>query len=276
MTNLETTNSENQNSSPSSSSKTPLALKILEYLSLAAFVCTTIIALVVPDNQTVVVWLASSLALFIFLALTNKQLSQNYRNSAYQSDISQKAELYTYLGFNNNSAQTKPLTPVRQKALQYCQDLIRDYKQTRNNSRNIYYSLQIATVVLSGITPIFVLVDKLDIGIVWLNWLPVIFPAVASIVASVVTSFPFQENWISANATVEKLEAEQEKFVLGVGQLYRCYDSTDEIQSVQKSKKAIENFITQVNNIHLNQLQGSDENKPGEEKPDTAIAAEKN
>ena len=107
----------------------------------------------------------------------------------------------------------------------------------------------------SSLTPILVLVDKLDIGISWFKWLPVIFPAVASIVASVVTSFPFQENSVAANTTVELLEAEQEKFVLGVTEAYRCYDLDDETQRQQKAKQAIENFIIQVNNIHLNQVQ---------------------
>lgn len=87
------------------------------------------------------------------------------------------------------------------------------------------------------------------------KWLPVIFPAVAAIVSSIVTSCPFQENWIEANKTVELLEAEQEKFVLGISQAYRCYDITDAVQRQNKAKKAIENFITQVNNIHLKQIQ---------------------
>lgn len=112
-----------------------------------------------------------------------------------------------------------------------------------------------ATIVFSGITPILVLVDKLDIGLVWFKWLPVIFPALASIVASVVTSFPFQENWISANTAVELLEAEREKFILGVTQAYRCYDIADESQRKKKLKQAIENFINQVNTIHLKQVQ---------------------
>ena len=275
MTNSENTNLENtksaKNSDISSSLTMPFSLKILEYLSLAAFVCAAIIALILQDNRVVVIWVAVFLALFIFLALTNKQLFLKNQNFVNQSDISKKAELYNYLSFSGNLSEKKSVTPARAKALKYCQDLIDDYKRTRNNSRNIYYTLQIATIVLSGITPIFVLIDKLDINIVWLNWLPVIFPAIASIVASVVTSFPFQENWISANTTVEKLEAEQEKFVLGVTKLYRCYDAADELQSQQKSKKAIENFITQVNNIHLKQVEGED--RVAEDRPEKALSA---
>ncbi|AFY57458.1 hypothetical protein Riv7116_5057 [Rivularia sp. PCC 7116] len=148
-----------------------------------------------------------------------------------------------------------PIVPAREKALGYAQELIKDYKKTRAISRNLYYGLQIGTIILSGVTPILVLVDKIQASDTWLKWLPVIFPAVASIVASIVTSFPFQENWISANTTVELLEAEQEKFVLGITPLYRCYDSINENEQEKRAKKSIENFITQVNNIHLNQVQ---------------------
>ena len=257
MTNAETTKPTEELSSSSTSSM-PFSLKMLENLSLASFICASIIALVFQDNRVVVIWAAVLLAIFIFLALTNRQLSRHTRKIFNHPDTIKKAELYDYLSFNSNPSESKPLTPARGKALHYCQEMINDYKLTRDNSRNIYYTLQIATIVLSGITPIFVLVDKLEGGVMWLKWLPVIFPAIASIVASIVTSFPFQENWVSANTTVELLEAEQEKFVLGVSQLYRCYDSTDEIQSQQKAKKAIENFITQVNNIHLKQLQDAE------------------
>ena len=152
--------------------------------------------------------------------------------------------------------------------------MIDDYKTIRGSSRNIYYTLQLATVVFSGITPILVLVDKLDVGISWFKWLPVIFPAIASIVASIVTSFPFQENSVSANTTVELLEAEQEKFILGVTESYRCYDLNDETQRQQKAKQAIENFIIQMNNIHLNQVQ--ELSKPKEEKVEPVQSAESN
>ncbi len=51
------------------------------------------------------------------------------------------------------------------------------------------------------------------------------------------------------------LEAEQEKFILGVTPSYRCYDVSDETQQQQKASQALEHFIVQVNSIHLNQLQ---------------------
>ncbi|WP_336884940.1 DUF4231 domain-containing protein [Nostoc punctiforme] len=138
--------------------------------------------------------------------------------------------------------------------------MIDDYKKIRGVSRNLYYSLQIA-VILSGVTPILVLVDKLEAGQAWLKWLPVLCPAIASIVASIVISFPFQKNSLAANTAVELLEAEQEKFILGVTPPYRCYDISDETQQQQKTSQALEYFIVQVNNIHLNQLQQTSDRK---------------
>jgi hypothetical protein len=85
--------------------------------------------------------------------------------------------------------------------------------------------------------------------------LPVICPAVASIVASIVTSFPFEKNWMAANKAVELLEAEQEKFILGISPAYRCYDISEEGKQQQRVSQAIELFINQVNNIHLQQVQ---------------------
>ena len=243
-------------------------LKIAEYLALAAFVALFLLSRFFPGNQSTVLWETIFLSSFIFLFLTNRKVFQETSKAAQLSELGRKAELYTCLIDPTNSWDNKPINLAREKALRYCQELIDDYKNTRETSRNIYYTFQLATVILSGVTPILVLVDKLEAGQAWLKWLPVICPAVASIVASIVTSFPFQENWISANTTVELLEAEQEKFTLGVTPAYRCYDVTDDAQRQQQAKMAIENFITQVNNIHLKQVQGSGEGQSKEERTD--------
>jgi len=152
-------------------------------------------------------------------------------------------------------SENSQVTSVVEKALRYSQELIDDYKKTRGLARNIYYVLQLGTIVLSGVTPILVLVDELETGSIWLKWLPVICPAIASIVASMVTSFPFQENWISANRVVELLEAEQEKFILGATPAYRYYDIADPAEREKTSRKAIANFIAKVNSIHLKQVE---------------------
>jgi hypothetical protein len=265
-----------ENLSSSSSLQMLSFLKILEYLSLAAFVGVCVLSRVFPDNQLIIIWGAVFLSSFIFLFLTNRQLAQNSRNRSNQLEIKRKAELYSYLLNPSNSLDNNLIIPAREKALRYCQELIDDYKNTRETSRNIYYSFQLATVILSGVTPILVLVDKLEPSQALLKWLPVICPAVASIVASIVTSFPFQENWISANTTVELLEAEQEKFILGVTPAYHCSDLAAEVQHQQIAKMAIENFINQVNEIHLKQIQKPKETQSREQNIEPAQSTESN
>ncbi|WP_341529943.1 DUF4231 domain-containing protein [Nostoc sp. UHCC 0302] len=244
----------NENFSLKADSKKLFNLKVIEYLLLAAFFSAGIFIIFYSSDKTVVTSGVISLTVSFFLLLINRQLVQEVKKSINQSEITRKAQLYTYL-LNNNSGNKDTAALTRGKALQYCQDLIDDYKRVRSSARNLYYGLQIATVILSGVTPILVLVDKLEAGQAWLKWLPVLCPAIASIVASIVTSFPFQKNSIAANTAVELLEAEQEKFILGVTPSYRCYDVSDEAQQQQKASQALEYFIVQVNNIHLNQLQ---------------------
>lgn len=230
-------------------------LKILEYLSLAAFVAAIIIAVVSLGKQIIIIWAAILFSSFIFLFLLNRKLLVDYKQLSLEMNLARKAEIYKYLLADKTTSFDNMVAPAREKALQYSQELIDDYKKVRGQARNIYYSAQLATVILSGITPILVLLDKLESAPSWLKWFPVICPATAAIVSSIVTSFPFQQQWISANATVELLEAEQEKFVLGVTKPYRCYEVKDEEKRQTKIKKSIENFIIQVNNIHLKQVQ---------------------
>ncbi|MEH2066805.1 MAG: DUF4231 domain-containing protein [Nostoc sp.] len=271
LANIELYNTFSNVSSPAEEKKL-FSLKVIEYLLLAIFVSSVIFISFFSSEKKVVIYGTISLTLLFFLLLINKQVFHNSKKLANKFDLAKKAELYTYLLANNNSWNKNSLTLARGKALQYCQDLIDDYKKVRIVSRNLYYSLQIATVILSGVTPILVLVDKLESGQPWLKWLPVLCPALASILASIVTSFPFQKNSIAANTAVELLEAEQEKFILGVTLPYRCYDMSEEIQQQQKASQALEHFIVQVNNIHLNQVQQTGETQP--EKTESTLSNE--
>ena len=241
-------------------------LRILEYLSLATAIGSGIIVYLFPDNVKLLIGLVVSISLFIFLFLLNSQLQSNYTKKVSDSNIVKKASLYGSVSQLQNSPESIQIAQAVEKALRYTQELIDDYKNTRKKARNIYYILQLGTIVFSGVTPILVLVDKLETGQVWLKWLPVICPAIASIVASVVTSFPFQENWISANRVVELLEAEQEKFLLGTNASYKIYDVADPIQRSKMARNSIASFITKVNTIHLKQVEGQESAQQQEEK----------
>lgn len=250
-----------------------LTLKIIDKLLIALLLLISIIAISFSDNQKLVLYSIISLCLVLVVFIINRQLFQESQQVVSQYKAKKKAEIYTYL-LNDNSWQLKNFTPVKAQALEYCQNLINDYKRVRDLSRTIYYVLQITTVVFSGITPILVLVDKIEAGQTWLKWLPVICPAIASILASIVTSFPFQKNWVAANTVVERLEAEEEKFVLGVTQPYRLCDISDEVQQQKNVSQALEYFIQQVNNIHFEQVQQN--NAPQSEKQESTPPNDEN
>lgn len=260
MTNSENINQMEENSTVSKL-KTVSNLKIALYFFLSALVFTVITAIFLPTNNISIISIAACVALVIFLYFTSGQLSQDSTQVETGSDLSQKSKLYSSLIDDTTDLSDNSINLAREQALKYCQELITDYKQTRKDSRRIYYISQLATIIFSSVTPVLILVDKLEADNVWIKWLPIIFPALAAIIASISTSFPFQETFISANTTVELLEAEQEKFTLGVSELYRCYDITDETQRRSKLKQTIDNFINQVNTIHLKQVQEKAQNK---------------
>jgi flagellar biogenesis protein FliO len=235
----------------------PIIFNVLEFLLIACCIVSFVIVFFFNTEQRILIYTITALIILIFLILLIRRFSNTYVKSTKQLDNQRKAQLYSCLF--GDSEKDESINIIRSRAIQYCQELIDDYKDTRRNARSTYYIFQISTIVLSGVTPILVILDKTDVNAPWIRWLPVIFPAIASIVTSISTSFPFQKNWVNANTAVELLEAEQEKFILGVTLPYRFYDLPDEAQRKQKVQESVENFITQVNTIHLKQFQGSNQ-----------------
>lgn len=232
--------------------QTPLRFSLVELLLISICIGLGAIAFLLLERREIVILVVASTIILSLLLLFNRRSLSDYRRFSKQKQNQAKAELYSRL-FGNAIAD-ESINLMRGRAIQYSQELIDDYKNVRANSRNIYYSFQISTIILSGVTPILVLLDKVDIQVSWIKWLPVIFPAIASIVTSLSTSFPFQENWMAANRAVELLEAEQEKFILGVTSSYRFFDVSDESQRKQKVQESVESFIAKVNQVHLKQF----------------------
>jgi flagellar biogenesis protein FliO len=252
--------------------KIPLIFNVIEFLLLACCVGAIAVAVLFQAHLKIVIYTIAALTILVFLILLNRRFQETYKRAAKQLDNQRKAELYNCMFGKAIGVEDDPINLIRGRAIEYSQELIDDYKVTRRNARNIYYVFQLSTVVLSGVTPILVLLDKLDTGSSLTRWLPVIFPAIAAIVTSISTSFPFQKTWLAANTTFELLEAEQEKFILGVSP-YRFYDLPDEAQRQQKVQESVETFINQVNTIHLNQIQSPQpEAKPTSESRETAKA----
>ncbi|NES21609.1 MAG: DUF4231 domain-containing protein, partial [Symploca sp. SIO3E6] len=233
-----------------------LLLKALQSLGVAALIFFAIVTFLIPGAYNrFLIYDAGLLAGLIFLFLLSRQFADLRKSADF--DLQRKAALYANLLPKKDSPDGLPdgFSESREQALEYCQNLIQDYMRVRKTSRNLYYIFQLSTIILSGLTPILVLVDK-QVDMPSIKWLPVIFPAIAAVVTSVSTSFPFQERWVNANRVVEKLEAEQEKFILGVTQPYRAFavEASDEDRR-KKLKLSIENFIITVNKFHLQQLE---------------------
>ncbi|MEM1171705.1 MAG: DUF4231 domain-containing protein [Cyanobacteria bacterium P01_H01_bin.35] len=240
-------------------------LRILAYLSFVIAITSGITIFFFPSEVKLFIILVVSIGLFIFLLPVNRELNRNYTNKLNDYNVLRKTAIYINSSQLEDSPKSIQIMQGVETALSYTQELIEDYKKTRVESRLLYYLLQIVTIIFSGVTPLLVLVDKLDTGPVWLNWLPVIFPAIASIVASISTSFPFEDNWLSANRATELLEAEQKKFVLGVTAGYRIPRNAEEKERYKMTRDAMAKFINQVNTIHLKQLQEQEKAEKGAE-----------
>lgn len=256
MTNLDTSNivsSTQEVQGLDVEPKVPARFSIVEFVLIALAVTSGAISVLLSEDRRIVVFVVTFIVVLILLLILNRRFLGDYRYTYKLRENQRKAQLYSRL-FGNEFAD-ESINIMRGRAIQYCQELIDDYKDTRRNSRNIYYIFQLSTIIFSGVTPILVLLDKVDLNIPWIKWMPVIFPAIASIVSSLSTSFPFQEKWLAANAAVELLEAEQEKFILGVTQAYRFSDIPNNAERKLKVQESVEGFINQINAIHLKQVQ---------------------
>jgi len=240
-------------------------MRILAYLSLVIAITSCITIFLFPGEVKLLIISVVSISLFIFLFPVNSELNKKYTQKLRDYNVLKARDIYINVSQLEDSPKSTQIMQAVETALRYTQELIEDYKKTRVQSRFFYYLLQIVTIIFSGVTPLLVLVDKLDTGPVWLNWLPVIFPAIASIVASLSTSFPFEDNWLSANRAAELLEAEKEKFILGVTAGYRIPRNAEEKERYKITRDAMAKFINQVNTIHLKQLQEEEKAEKGAE-----------
>ena len=253
-----------------------LFLKMSQALCLALLIFCVIATYLMPAQyHRLVLYDAGLLAVFIFLFLLKGQFADFAKT--VRVDLKQKAQLYANLLPKKDASDdsTDELIDSRERALEYCQELIDDYKKVRKTARNLYYILQLATIILSGVTPILVVVDQQSSAEMpsYVRWLPVIFPAIAAIVSSFSTSFPLETRWNDANRVVEQLEAEQEKFILGVTKPYRAFLIVkDDAERRKKLKLTIENFIIEVNKIHLRQFGSVEEKVETEEETVTQIS----
>ena len=230
-------------------------LRIFAYLSFAIAIASGIIIFIFPSEVKVLIILVVSISFFVFLFPINRELNKNYTTKLSNYNLVKRTDMYINVSQLEDSPKSKQIMQGVEKALNYTEKLIEDYKKSSRESRFYYYVFQIITIIFSGVTPLLILVDKLDTGPSWLNWLPIIFPAIASIIATISTSFPFEDTWLSSRKAIESLEAEKEKFLLGVSPGYRIPRYAEEKERYKMTRDAMAKFINKVSSIHLKQLQ---------------------
>ncbi|MCL2923575.1 MAG: DUF4231 domain-containing protein [Trichodesmium sp. MAG_R04] len=228
-------------------------LRILSYLSFVITIALSITIFVLPSNVKLLIVLAVSLSLFIFLFFVSQDLHRNYTRKLSDYNVLKATDTYINIANLEDSPKITQIMQEVEIALNYTQRLIEESDKTRRNTKYFYYVLQIITIIFSAVTPILVLIEKSNTTPL-LKWLPVILPAIASVIASISTSFPFEETWLSSRKALESLEAEKEKFLLGVSPGYRIPRFADENDRYKMARNAMAKFINKVSSIHLKQL----------------------
>lgn len=142
-----------------------------------------------------------------------------------------------------------------QNSLFYCNDLIDFYNGARYRMRMYYILSTLSIAILTGLTPILVLLGESELVTgQWFTWVTIIIPGLASIVASVSTVFHFQEEWVQSKTTAESLEAILQEYRVGVPDMFEI-NATTEPEKTLERKRALEKLIVLVNQIHLKQME---------------------
>ncbi|MBS9771030.1 DUF4231 domain-containing protein [Trichodesmium erythraeum] len=241
-----------------------LLFRILTYLSLVIAIASGITTFLLPNEiKLLLIILVVSISLFVFFFLTSRELKINYLKKLKNYNLLKDRDMYIKVSQLEDSPKNQQIMEGVESALKYAQRLIDNNKKISSQAKSLYYVLQIVTIIFSAVTPILVLVEKSETSPAWLKWLPVILPAFASIIASLSTSIPLEETWLSSKKAVENLEAEKEKFLLAVTTGYRIPRNAEEKERYKMTRDAMAKFINTMSNIHLKKIQDQEKTEKG-------------
>jgi hypothetical protein len=125
-----------------------------------------------------------------------------------------------------------------EKALDHCQEMIDWYNKQKFWQRVYYQVSQILTILLSGITPILILVDQLP------ELIQAIPPAIVTILVGLGGIFQWKENWLQYAQTHEELRSEKLKFETRSREYGIRLNATT----------ALDRFVTRVSDITLGEV----------------------
>lgn len=140
----------------------------------------------------------------------------------------------------DGAADDKMMREYDKAALEYCQGLIKWYEDTKTSQRHAYWASQISIIVLSGITPILILVGNIP------AILQAIPPAIVTIIIGLSGVFQWKENYLRFAYTSQALKSEKIRFETRSSKEYdRKMDAAD----------ALSRFVTRVDIIAMGEME---------------------
>jgi hypothetical protein len=127
----------------------------------------------------------------------------------------------------------------REKALKRYDDEIRWYERVKHTHRRGYQLLQLSIIVLSGLTPLLILIDGFPKP---LQALPA---AAAGMLTAVAAVFRVQDNYTRFAYTLEMLKSEKFKFETR---------STKDYGVKVDDQKAFERFVSRMEELIINEV----------------------
>ena len=122
------------------------------------------------------------------------------------------------------------------RALEACQASIKWFAKNKKAPRNLYYTSQLATITLSALTPVLILVTELP------KWAQALPAALAAIAAALSNVFNWKENWVRRASTLELLIAERVRYET---RTTAAYDVALDDQ------EALNNFVESTTTLNL-------------------------
>ena len=134
----------------------------------------------------------------------------------------------------------------QEKAIMRCDDQIKWYEREKCKKRILFWIFQNAVIVLSALTPVLILWGNAadDGSRQWLGVGPpsalvqAIPPALAAMLASVISSYQWREQWTRFGFTAEMLKSERVKFETRTTADYRG-----------DQEAALDTFVARIENL---------------------------
>ena len=87
-------------------------------------------------------------------------------------------------------------------------DQIKWYDEKSEKNKKLYEKFQFGLIIFSAITPVLIAIQMDPIISSYLKWFPIITSVFVAILASVLKTFKYQENWLNYRTISETLKKE--------------------------------------------------------------------